>query len=76
MEIEIDPADRARSIVLAENYRNLFIQSDSVPELGAPALVRLDRLVQQRHQRCFKVLRGFVDADDVSIVRFKRIPDF
>ncbi len=69
MEVEIDSADGTGSVVLAQNHRNLFIQSDSVPELGSPILISFNGFVQKRDQGCLKVFRGFIDAYDVSIIR-------
>ena len=76
MEIEINPAQRARRIVLTQDDRDMFVQSDTVSKLRPAAFVSLDCLVQQRNQRGLKFFGYFVDANDVPVIGAHRFQEF
>ena len=76
MEIEINPAQRSRVIVLAQDHRDLTIECNPMPELRAATFVSLDGLGEERHERGVKLVRRFVDADNVLLVYFHRFRDF
>ena|SRR6266850_5420372 len=69
MKIEIYPTKRPRTVVLAQDDRDLLIKSNSVPELGAATLIRLNGLIDQGDQRGFKLFRRFINANDVFVIR-------
>src|SRR5260221_13220588 len=68
MEIEINPAQWARRIILAQDDRDVFVQSYTMSKLRPAAFVSLDRLVQQGNQRGFKFFRYLIDANDVAVI--------
>ena len=68
MEIEIDAAKRTRTIVLAENNRDLLVQGNSMTQLGSAIFVRFDGLIEQREQGGGEFFWRFIDADDVFLV--------
>lgn len=73
MEIEINATQRTRSVALAENDSNVFVQSDAVAELGAPAFVGFNGLVQQRDKGSFEFFGRFIDTNDVPVVRLHSV---
>ena len=68
MQIEINAAKRALPIALAENNGDLPVQSDAVTHAFAATFVGLDRLLHQRVHGRMKVLRRFLETNDVPVV--------
>src|SRR5258708_20365419 len=69
MKVKINPAKRARAIVLAQDDGDLLVKSDTVPELRAATLISFDGLINQRDQGGFKLLRRLLNANDIFIIR-------
>ena len=76
MEIEIDAAEGARMVALAQDHRNVFIKGNAVAQMRPAAFVGLDRFAEQGHQSGLKIFRGFINADDVLVVHLHRFQQF
>ena len=74
MEVEINPAQRTRPVVLAEDDRHKFIQGDAVAKLTAIA-VSFDGLGHEGNQARLKLIRRLVDANHVFVIRPQRLGD-
>jgi hypothetical protein len=68
MEVEINSAQGALVLRLAEDDGDLFVEGDAVAEIGAAGFVGLDGLVHERDEGFFKTVGRFIDADDVFVV--------
>src|ERR1043166_6069085 len=69
VKIEVNPAERPFSLGLAEDNRDLFIESDAVPKIGTAFVVRLDGLLHQGSEGTGTLFRRLLDADDVLLER-------
>src|SRR5260221_7458332 len=68
MEVEINSAQGALVVRLAEDDGDLFVEGDAVTEIGAAGFVGLDGLVHERDEGFFKTVGRFIDTDDVFVV--------
>ena len=76
MEVKIYGAERARILVLAQDYCHVFIQSDAMAKDWPTIFIGFDRFIQQGDESGFKFLWYLIDADDVSVVRPHRFHQF
>src|SRR5260370_42046277 len=70
MEIEINSAQGALVVRLAEDDGDLFVEGDAVAQIRAAGFVGLDGLVHERDEGFFKTVGRFIDADNVFVVGF------
>lgn len=75
-EVEINPAQWAICFRLAQNDRHLFIEGNSVTQVGSAILVGLYRFLHQGYQGAFAFLRGLVEANDVLFECLQGFSDF
>src|SRR6267378_7970751 len=69
MQIEIDAAQRPVGFCLAQDDRNLAVESDAVAKMRTAIFVGFDRLLHEGAQRAFTVVGGFVHANDIFLER-------
>ena len=70
MEVEVDTTKGTRGVILAENDRDMAVQSDAMAELWSTAFVSFDGLVDQRSQRQLELVGRLIEAHDVLFVHF------
>src|SRR6266403_3272321 len=68
MEVEINSAQGALVVRLAEDDGDLFVEGDAVTQVWAAGFIGLDGLVHERDEGFFKTVGRFIDADDVFVV--------
>lgn len=68
VEIEINPAQRPGAVALAENDRDLFVESNAMAQFRVASLVGPDGLAQQGLQCGLEFIRGLIKAHDVFLV--------
>ena len=68
MEIEINSAQWADAVALAEDDGDVFVESDAVAEVRSSGLIGFDGLVEQGDEGGLKFFGCFVETDDVLVV--------
>lgn len=63
-EVEINSTERLCLLRLAENDRDLIIQSDAVPQVGASTRVGFDGFFHQSLEGVLTIFRRLVETDD------------
>ena len=76
VEVEINPAERTRPVVLAQDDSDTLVECDAVAEFRPPAFLSLGRIAHQGYQRGFKILGDFIDANHELFVSADRLFDF
>ena len=68
MEIEINSAQWADAVALAEDDGDVFVESNAVAEVRSSGLIGFDGLVEQGDEGGLKFFGCFVETDDVLVV--------
>lgn len=76
VQVEIDAAQRARAVALAQDDGDLRIERETVSHAGTAIFVSGDGFLHQRLHRVLKILGRFRQANDVLVVLFDRSGDF
>ena len=72
VEVEINSAERTVTVGLAEDDGQLTVERDAMAQMRAAVQIGFYRFLHQPNHRLLAFVRGFVDADDVLLVKLQR----
>jgi hypothetical protein len=76
MKVEINPAQRPLGVALAQDHGGLPVQRDAVAHSRRAGFVGLDGLVQQRIERCLKLIGSLLHAHHVQVILLQGVGGF